>query len=172
MRVRVSRRRLARRLLLLAVLAALASATAATPAAPAPAFRPSSLLLSLSGNHNFGVAGSWAISGNATISSKLLPTDPCRNIFAFPVDPCRVLTIATVVRASLGGNSCRLSGATTVATAATDTSTTVDAIVVPPNPVIPGDPCAPLASFAIRYSVGFAGDGTITGATASTDPVT
>jgi hypothetical protein len=172
MRTRVSRRRLAGRLLLLAVLAVLVSAAVAAPAAPAPVFRPSSLLLAVSGTHNFGVAGTWAVSGNATISSKLYPIDPCRVLVAFPVDPCRVLTIASVVTASLGGNSCRFTGATSKAVAVTDTQTTVDAIVVPGNPLFPTDPCAPLAPFAIRYVVGFAGDGTITSATASTEPVT
>jgi hypothetical protein len=51
-------------------------------------------------------------------------------------------------------------------------TTTVDAVVVPGNPINPIDPCAPLGSFAIRYSLAIAADNTITAATAQPEPVT
>jgi hypothetical protein len=169
-----SSRRLAGRLLLLAVLAMVVATTVVAPASPAPVFRPSSLLLAVSGTHNFGVAGTWAVSGNATIISKLYPGDPCRLLVAVPTDPCRVLTIASVVRASNNGgaSSCLFTGSTSRAVPVTDTQTTVDAVVTPTIAAAPQEPCAPLAAFSIRYVVGFAGDGTITSATATTEPVT
>ena len=85
-----------------------------------------------------------------------------------------MLTIASFVRASNNGgaSSCLFTGTTSRAVAVTDTSATVDAIVSPTTAAMPTEPCAPLAAFAIRYSVAFTGDGTIASATAATDPVT
>src|SRR4051794_30153759 len=163
-------RRSGRSALVVAVLAALALTGVLAPAAPA-AVR-SNAQLALAGSHSFaGVI--YAITGSSSITSMQSPQDPCR-LFA-PVDPCRVINITTFARATNGINSCSFVGSTTVTVPQTP-STTVDAVVVPPNPIIPGnpvspnDPCAPLGSFAIRYSLAISADNTITAATARPSP--
>jgi hypothetical protein len=155
-----------------AVVGALAALTATLALAPAaPAAVRSNVLINLSGTHTFGASGVYAISGGASITSMQYPVDPtCR--LAIGSNTCRVLTIATVARATNGVNSCSFIGATTVTVPVTDT-TTVDAVVVPGNPIRPSDPlCPALGSFAIRYSLAISADNTITAATAQTEPVT
>lgn len=148
-------------------LAALTATLALAPAAPAGV--RSNVLLNVSGTHNFGALGVYAISGAASITARQAPTEPCR--LAIGSNTCRVLTIATVARATNGPVTCSFTGATTVTVPVTDT-TTVDAVVLPPNPISPTDPCAPLGSFAIRYTLAHSADNTITAATAQTEPVT
>jgi len=90
----------------------------------------------------------------------------------------RTLTIATVASATDGVNTCSYTGATTVTVPVADT-TTVDAVVVPPNPVVSGNPvippnpvCPQLGSFAIRYNLAISADNTITSVGVQTEPVT
>src|SRR4051794_36891886 len=118
--------------LALGALAALTAALALAPAAPA-AVR-SNVLINVSGTHTFGALGVYAIRGGASITSTQSPTDPCR--LAIGSNTCRVLTIATVARATNGVNACSFIGATTVTVPIADT-TTVDAIVIPGNPIQP-----------------------------------
>jgi hypothetical protein len=151
--------------LVVSALAALTATLALAPAAPA-AVR-SNVVLNVSGTHNFGALGVYAISGGASITSMQVPGNPI-----VPPNPIRVLTIATVARATNGPTTCSYTGSTTVTVPATDT-TSVDAIVVPSNPITPSDSlCPSLGSFAIRYSLAISADNTITAATAQTDPVT
>src|SRR3954447_26853841 len=157
-------RRSSRNALVVGVLAALALTGVLAPAAPA-AVR-SNAQIALAGSHSFaGVI--YAITGSSSITSMQSPQDPCR-LFA-PVDPCRVINITTLARATNATNSCSFVASTTVTVPQTP-STTVDAVLIPGNPVIPGDPCAPLGSFTVRYSLAISADNTITAATARPSP--
>jgi hypothetical protein len=136
----------------------------------------SNALVNVSGTHSFGTLGVFAISGRASITSMQLPNDPC-SIFN-PIDPCRVITIATVARATDGVNTCSYTGATTVTVPVADT-TTVDAVVIPGNPIVPPNPvlppnpvCPQLGSFAVRYNLAISADNTITSVGVQTEPVT
>jgi hypothetical protein len=130
----------------------------------------SNVTIAVSGSHNFGAFGGYAVTGKASITSMLLPSNPI-----IPSNPIGVLTIATLARAINGVNTCSFTGATTV-TVPADATSTVDAVVFPSNPIVPGnplnavEPCAPPGSFAIRYSVSISSDNTITGVTAQTQP--
>jgi hypothetical protein len=160
-------RRYARRAL---TAAALALALSAALAPTAPAAVRANALISVTGNHRFGALGSYAVSGRASITSMQIPIDPCRPVL--PGDPCRVLTIATVARATSGPITCLVTGATTTTVPVTDT-TTVDAIVTPSSsPAQPTDPCTPLGAFAIRYRLTITPDNTIADAVAQTEPIT
>jgi hypothetical protein len=76
------------RTLVVSALAALTAALALAPAAPA-AVR-SNVLINVSGTHNFGALGVYAINGGASITSMQYPTDPCR--LAIGSNTCRGLT--------------------------------------------------------------------------------
>jgi hypothetical protein len=125
----------------------------------------SSARIPVTGSHTFGLSGTYNIAGVASITTVDLPQDPWR-LFQ-PADPCRVLTIASVLRATNGPTTCSFTGSTAQTVAVADTYT-VDAIVVPSNPGVPGNPVAPtdpfvpLGSFAVRYGLAVAADNTIT----------
>src|SRR4051794_874926 len=124
-------RRRSRSALVVAVLAALALAGVLAPAAPA-AVR-SNVQTALAGSHSFAGV-SYDITGSSSITSMQQPAEPCR-IFT-PTEPCRVINITTLARATNGTNSCSFVGSTTVTVPQTP-SNTVDAVLVPTNPIRP-----------------------------------
>jgi hypothetical protein len=151
-------------------------ALASSPASPASAAVRSSVLTAVTGTHSFAALGVYDVTGSASITSMQIPTDPCR-LFT-PNDPCRVLTIATVLRATNGVTTCSFTGATTQTVPVAD-SYSVDAVVVPGNPIVPGNPVVPgnpifpADPLRVRYAVALDETGRVVGAQATVQsPVT
>jgi hypothetical protein len=97
------------------------------------------------------------------------PGDPCRRFQ--PSDPCRVITITTL-RAGHERNQLLLVRRLHHGHGPADAPNTLDAVLVPTNPIRqfnPTDPCrTALGAFTVRYSVSISADNTITAVTAQT----
>ena len=92
-----------------------------------------------------------------------MPGNACRNLpNAAPTEPCRALTtVASVTGTDATGNACLLSG-TDVRAVSVDA--TAESFTVPPNPILPIDPCRALGPVTLRVSVSIAAGGTLTSA--------
>ena len=128
----IPRRRRRTRAAAIALCAATALAVTAALAPATPAAVRSNVRLALSGTHTFGTFGVYDATRRRVDHVDGRPG--CTVVQ--PLGPCRTITIATVASAVQGPITCGYTGATTATVPRTDT-TTVDAVVVPPNPIVP-----------------------------------
>jgi hypothetical protein len=143
--------------------AAVVAAALAGPAHGAPGSGAVSLKVPLTGTIA-SAAGPLAVTGTAHLV--VIPPNP-----VMPVDPVRVQTNLSQVRAANAQVSCKAVGAQKFTLASAGTGFTGSYRLYPGDPILPQDPvapgtCAGLASLGVDYQLQLNDQGEVTGATA------